>query len=91
MDDWKKRFYVKFTFNLKLKSILYQIGGSDVASGTETIAIKQPGDNSMYKLYGYKWFSSATDSDMTITLARILDENNNVTNYKLNLATKLIK
>jgi hypothetical protein len=45
----------------------------------------------MYKLYGYKWFSSATDSDMTITLARILDENNNVTNYKLNLATKLIK
>jgi hypothetical protein len=42
----------------------------------------------MYKLYGYKWFSSATDSDMTITLARILDENNNVTNCKLNLATK---
>ena len=48
------------------------------ADGTETIAIKQPGDNNHYKLYGYKWFSSATDSDMTITLARIVDENKNV-------------
>ena len=28
----------------------------------------------MYKLFGYKWFSSATDSDITITLAKIPDQ-----------------
>eukprot|EP00088_Acartia_fossae_P033683 TRINITY_DN34511_c0_g1_i2.p1 TRINITY_DN34511_c0_g1~~TRINITY_DN34511_c0_g1_i2.p1 ORF type:complete len:627 (-),score=103.98 TRINITY_DN34511_c0_g1_i2:156-2036(-) len=44
-------------------------GGSDVGAGTETIAIPQ--QDGSYKLYGYKWFSSATDSDMTMTLARI--------------------
>lgn len=43
-------------------------GGSDVARGTETLALKQP--DGTYKLYGYKWFSSATDSDMSLTLAR---------------------
>ncbi len=43
-------------------------GGSDVAQGTETIAAEQP--DSTYKLFGYKWFSSATDADVTITLAR---------------------
>lgn len=47
-------------------------GGSDVARGTETLAVAQP--DGSYKLYGYKWFSSATDSDMTLTLARIVDE-----------------
>lgn len=46
-------------------------GGSDVANGTETIAEHEGGD--IYKLYGYKWFSSATDSDMSLTLARIID------------------
>lgn len=53
-------------------------GGSDVSDGTETEAILQSGDH--YKLYGYKWFSSATDSDMTIMLARTMDKNNKVTN-----------
>uniref|UniRef100_T1J5D1 Acyl-CoA dehydrogenase/oxidase C-terminal domain-containing protein n=1 Tax=Strigamia maritima TaxID=126957 RepID=T1J5D1_STRMM len=48
-------------------------GGSDVANGTETIAIPQ--SDSTYKLYGYKWFSSATDSDMAFTLARIPSQN----------------
>ena len=33
-----------------------------------------------YKLYGYKWFSSATDSDMTMTLARVVDSQ--VKNHK---------
>ncbi len=33
----------------------------------------------MYKLYGYKWFSSATDSDISITLARIVNEDNKLT------------
>ena len=46
-------------------------GGSDVGQGTETIAVHQGGNH--YKLYGYKWFSSATDSDMTLTLARVVD------------------
>lgn len=44
-------------------------GGSDVTSGTDTFAIE---DNQALKcsLYGYKWFSSATDSDMSLALAR---------------------
>ncbi|KXJ28911.1 acyl-CoA dehydrogenase family member 11 [Exaiptasia diaphana] len=44
-------------------------GGSDVANGTETQAIPQT--DGTYRLYGYKWFSSATDADMCLTLARI--------------------
>ncbi|XP_063396861.1 acyl-CoA dehydrogenase family member 11-like isoform X1 [Mytilus trossulus] len=51
-------------------------GGSDVASGTETEAVKQ--DDGSYRLHGYKWFSSATDSDMAFTLARVVDKQNNV-------------
>ncbi|KAK7483393.1 hypothetical protein BaRGS_00025333 [Batillaria attramentaria] len=50
-------------------------GGSDVARGTETVAIEQP--DGTYRLYGYKWFSSATDADMTFTLARIADKEGN--------------
>ncbi|XP_028400377.1 acyl-CoA dehydrogenase family member 11-like [Dendronephthya gigantea] len=46
-------------------------GGSDVGGGTETIAQAQ--EDGTYKLYGYKWFSSATDAEMTLTLARICD------------------
>ncbi|CAD5116160.1 DgyrCDS5081 [Dimorphilus gyrociliatus] len=45
-------------------------GGSDVANGTETVAVLQ--DDGSYKLYGYKWFTSATDSNMSLTLARIV-------------------
>ncbi|KAM9393025.1 acyl-CoA dehydrogenase family member 11 isoform 2-T2 [Pholidichthys leucotaenia] len=44
-------------------------GGSDVASGTETIAVPQA--DGSYKLHGFKWFTSATDADMTLTLARV--------------------
>ncbi|XP_072271377.1 acyl-CoA dehydrogenase family member 11-like isoform X2 [Pyxicephalus adspersus] len=47
-------------------------GGSDVAHGTETLAYSQP--DGTYKLHGYKWFTSATDSDMTLTLGRVVDE-----------------
>ncbi|NXF96639.1 ACD11 dehydrogenase, partial [Eubucco bourcierii] len=46
-------------------------GGSDVASGTETVASKQP--DGTYLLHGFKWFTSAADSDMALTLARIAD------------------
>ncbi|XP_054466929.1 acyl-CoA dehydrogenase family member 11-like isoform X2 [Anoplopoma fimbria] len=46
-------------------------GGSDVASGTETLAVPQT--DGSYKLHGFKWFTSATDADMTLTLARVQD------------------
>ena len=51
-------------------------GGSDVGGGTETVAVHQHGNH--YKLYGYKWFSSATDSDMSLTLARVADQEGHV-------------
>jgi alkylation response protein AidB-like acyl-CoA dehydrogenase len=45
-------------------------GGSDVAI-TETVAKKDAsGDGSLYRLYGTKWFTSATTSQMSLTLAR---------------------
>ncbi len=44
-----------------------KIGGSDV-SRTETIA-KKEGD--VFRLYGLKWFSSATTADIAMALARI--------------------
>jgi alkylation response protein AidB-like acyl-CoA dehydrogenase len=43
-------------------------GGSDVAI-TETVARKVEG-SSQFRLYGTKWFSSATTSQMALTLAR---------------------
>ncbi|XP_054029245.1 acyl-CoA dehydrogenase family member 11 [Dryobates pubescens] len=46
-------------------------GGSDVAGGTETVARKQP--DGTYLLHGFKWFTSAADSDVALTLARIAD------------------
>lgn len=45
-------------------------GGSDV-SGTSTVA-KKVGDH--YELHGVKWFTSATTSQMAMTLARIEGE-----------------
>lgn len=41
-------------------------GGSDV-SGTSTVALLE---NSEYRLHGSKWFTSATDSQLALTLAR---------------------
>lgn len=46
-------------------------GGSDVANGTETVAVPQT--DGSFKLHGYKWFTSATDANMTLTLARVQD------------------
>jgi len=37
-----------------------------------------PKGQDMFKLYGYKWFSSATDADIALTLARIADDEGNV-------------
>ena len=45
---------------------------TDTGSGTATLAHKQA--DGTYKLHGYKWFTSATDSNMAFTLARIVDE-----------------
>ena len=46
-------------------------GGSDV-SRTSTVAREDGGE---YRLFGTKWFTSATTSPMAFTLARIEDEN----------------
>ena len=45
-------------------------GGSDVNSSTETVAVAD--NEGRWRLHGYKWFSSATDSDMALTLARVV-------------------
>ncbi|KAE9553277.1 hypothetical protein FO519_003535 [Halicephalobus sp. NKZ332] len=43
-------------------------GGSDVGGGCDTYAEKI--DEIRHTLHGYKWFSSAIDADVTLTLAR---------------------
>ena len=40
-----------------------------MSRGTDTFALEDQDKNLCY-LYGYKWFSSATDADMTLALAR---------------------
>ncbi|MFL5783510.1 MAG: acyl-CoA dehydrogenase family protein, partial [Bacteriovoracaceae bacterium] len=68
-------------------------GGSDV-SGTSTVAKLE---NGTYRLYGQKWFTSATTSQMAVTLARLegqekltlfylelRDEKGNLQNIKIN-------
>ena len=39
-------------------------------SSTETVAVADK--EGRWRLHGYKWFSSATDSDMALTLARVV-------------------
>jgi len=51
-------------------------GGSDVGR-SETVA--RPVGDGRYKLYGDKWFTSATTSQMAMTLARIEDADGRVT------------
>ncbi|KAG9262910.1 acyl-CoA dehydrogenase family member 11-like [Astyanax mexicanus] len=52
-------------------------GGSDVANGTETVARRQ--EDGHFRLHGFKWFTSATDADFTLTLARIADSRGHTT------------
>uniref|UniRef100_A0A1I7ZLQ5 Acyl-CoA dehydrogenase family member 11-like n=1 Tax=Steinernema glaseri TaxID=37863 RepID=A0A1I7ZLQ5_9BILA len=52
-------------------------GGSDVGGGCDTYATQVKGND--YRLNGYKWFSSAIDADMALTLARPIDAEGNVT------------
>ncbi|XP_030225753.1 acyl-CoA dehydrogenase family member 11 isoform X2 [Gadus morhua] len=51
-------------------------GGSDVAAGTETLAEPQP--DGSYRLHGFKWFTSATDADMTLTLGRVVGRDGSI-------------
>ena len=46
-----------------------------MGSGCETIAVRK--SDGTFRLHGYKWFSSATDSNMAMTLARIVDADGN--------------
>ncbi|CAI4226181.1 unnamed protein product [Auanema sp. JU1783] len=50
-------------------------GGSDVGGGCDTYAVEE---NGKYRLYGYKWFSSAVDADVALTLAREVDKDGNI-------------
>ncbi len=44
-------------------------GGSDVTqNGTNTVAKQQSLNSDKYRLFGYKWFSSATDANIAITV-----------------------
>lgn len=58
-------------------------GGSDVGGGCDTYA--EPVNGINHNLYGYKWFSSAIDADITLTLARPV-ENGNATSGSKGLA-----
>lgn len=49
-------------------------GGSDVSSGTRTVAVELDPEKCVYKLYGLKWFTSATEGQVSIALARIIDQ-----------------
>lgn len=54
------------------------LGGSDVRGSTQTIATHLEGNK--YALNGLKWFTSAIDSDLTFTLAKIKSEDGVVDN-----------
>ncbi|RWS18970.1 hypothetical protein B4U80_03371, partial [Leptotrombidium deliense] len=60
-------------------------GGSDV----ETVAV--PVGNNAYRLYGYKWFSSAADAEITLTFARISDMEGNFLHGTRGLTLFLLK
>ena len=88
MDDREKRRFrcwlvcvCTCTYKQELLLLLLLLLLCFVAGGTETYAV--PCDtsdtNHTHRLYGYKWFSSATDADMAFTLARVWDSNGMVT------------
>ena len=58
------------------------------ADGTETLAYPQ--SDGSYSLHGYKWFSSATDSDMSLALARTVNQDGSTVKVRL-LAVKSYK
>ena len=60
-----------------------------VANGTQTVAISQ--GNGEHKLYGYKWFTSATDADIALTLAREQDNKGNTTPVCTTMCTACVQ
>ena len=69
----------KHIFNYPPNNLFSRINKK--AQGTETYAVRNDdldaNGEETFKLYGYKWFSSATDSDMTLTLARMSETTQN--------------
>ena len=64
-------------------------GGSDVNGSTATSAISI--DGSKCKLYGYKWFSSATDANMSLSLARFPKNKEELDSKKSKIAMVFLK
>ena len=48
-----------------------------VGDGASTLAKYQ--SEGIYRLYGYKWFTSATDADVSLTLGRVIDQEGKAT------------
>ncbi|GAB1597723.1 acyl-CoA dehydrogenase family member 11-like isoform X1 [Argonauta hians] len=89
--DWlKKDVFGKLTNRDPLKFwtsgqwMTEQRGGSDVAGSTETVAKQDR--HGVYRLYGNKWFTSATDANMAFTLARVVQDNGETIRDKNSLA-----
>ncbi|XP_074062420.1 acyl-CoA dehydrogenase family member 11-like [Macrotis lagotis] len=64
-------------------------GGSDVAHGTETLALQQK--DGTHRLFGFKWFTTSTDADMALTLARIVDHQGLITKGSPGLSLFFLK
>ena len=62
-------------------------GGSDVGN-SETVATKNK--DGTYSIHGYKFFTSASTSQMTVLLARTKDEKGNVIPVCLFLITLIL-
>jgi len=65
-------------------------GGSDVGR-TETVARPVDGSDRVFQLFGDKWFTSATTSEMALTLARIDDGENDVVQGSRGLTLFLVE
>jgi alkylation response protein AidB-like acyl-CoA dehydrogenase len=52
-----------------------RLGGSDVSGSTQTIALAVDPAQKLYALHGYKFFTSSTDSEVAMALARIVKPN----------------
>jgi len=50
-----------------------KMGGSDLTRAVQTVAVPRNHDAGDHALSGYKWFTSAIDSDMTLTFGQIVD------------------
>eukprot|EP00347_Sterkiella_histriomuscorum_P009104 403342502 len=66
-------------------------GGSDVSAATDTFAIEDPQNSKQCLLYGYKWFTSAVDSEMTLALARFPQNNEELESGKGKLALVFVR